>query len=543
VTVEQFRELPLDDGPWLHELHYGEVVTSPRPESRQYKLQTRLSHLLEARAGNLGVAGIETPFRAVPEFELRAADVAFVSQERWDGIDPEDDLRGAPKLVIEVKSDSDTWPELRERASLCLANGCQDFWIVDEKARTITAIAPDGKAVQYAEADSISLAVVRRRRSARCGRFHIELSQMLTRLYIDNFRCFVKFEYRPARTQLILGGNGSGKSSLIEALLFLRRFAVQGDSIQEDPFLLHQRTRWLVQREQTFELEANLDAGSYRYRLEIDELFERPMVKSESVHLGGRPIFEFTGGEAQVYDDSFEPKPKYPIDWYRSALATVRQGSDNEKLIRFRDWLAGLVCFRMNPFAMGPLAETAQPNPKVDLSNIASWYRYFDEQFSKENDALTESLRETLDGFEELRLLPAGGARVLVAQFAEAGGTKVEFNFSELSEGQRCLICLYAILHFVLAKGHTVILDEPDNFISLREIQPWLMAASDAVGESRGQLLIISHHPEIINQWATSGGVRFVRSGIGPVQVEVFHFEPDYGLEPAELVARGWENG
>jgi predicted ATPase len=41
------------------------------------------------------------------------------------------------------------------------------------------------------------------------------LSQMLTRLYIDNFRCFVKFEYRPARTQLILGANGSGKSSPI----------------------------------------------------------------------------------------------------------------------------------------------------------------------------------------------------------------------------------------------------------------------------------------------------------------------------------------
>jgi predicted ATPase len=38
---------------------------------------------------------------------------------------------------------------------------------------------------------------------------------MLTRLYIDNFRCFVKFEYGPARTQLILGANGSGKSSPI----------------------------------------------------------------------------------------------------------------------------------------------------------------------------------------------------------------------------------------------------------------------------------------------------------------------------------------
>jgi len=38
---------------------------------------------------------------------------------------------------------------------------------------------------------------------------------VLTRLYIGNFRCFVNFEYRPGRKQLILGPNASGKSSAI----------------------------------------------------------------------------------------------------------------------------------------------------------------------------------------------------------------------------------------------------------------------------------------------------------------------------------------
>jgi Uma2 family endonuclease len=157
MTVEQFRELPPDDGPWLHELHYGEVVASRRPTAKYYKLQTRLARLLEARAGSLGVVGIELPFRAVPQFDLRAADVAFVSQRRWDAIDPDDNLSGAPDMVIEVKSPSNTESELRERDSLCLANGCQDFWIVDEKARTITAISRDGKAIKYSEADTVPL--------------------------------------------------------------------------------------------------------------------------------------------------------------------------------------------------------------------------------------------------------------------------------------------------------------------------------------------------------------------------------------------------
>jgi predicted ATPase len=364
---------------------------------------------------------------------------------------------------------------------------------------------------------------------------------MLTRLYIDNFKCFVNFEYRPTRTQLILGANGSGKSSLIEALLFLHRFAVQGENVYDLP-LLDQRTRWMVQHVQTFELEATLDGDSYVYRLEIAPVFDRPQVKSETVRLGGTPILDFTTEKVQLYDDTFEPKFTYAIDPYRSALATVPQGSDIQKLTRFKQWLRGLVCFRMNPFAMGPLVETAQPTPNFDLSNIASWYRYL-EQFSELNEAFLASLRAALDGFQSLHLWPAERARLFGAQFADKSGRPIAFSLTELSEGQRCLICLYAIVHFVLAKGHTVILDEPDNFISLREIQPWLMAAEGAVEDSGGQILIISHHPEIINQWATSGGVRFVRDGIGPVRVEDFHYEADSGLEPAELVARGWENG
>jgi AAA15 family ATPase/GTPase len=65
---------------------------------------------------------------------------------------------------------------------------------------------------------------------------------MLTRLYIDNFRCFVGFEYRPGRTNLILGRNGSGKSSMLDALLAMRQFVTVGRTA-EDLFPLNQRTR------------------------------------------------------------------------------------------------------------------------------------------------------------------------------------------------------------------------------------------------------------------------------------------------------------
>jgi AAA15 family ATPase/GTPase len=56
---------------------------------------------------------------------------------------------------------------------------------------------------------------------------------MLKRIYIDNFRCFVNFEYKPEQMQLLLGANGSGKSSLLDAIRLVKAL-LKG---YENPFL------------------------------------------------------------------------------------------------------------------------------------------------------------------------------------------------------------------------------------------------------------------------------------------------------------------
>jgi len=47
---------------------------------------------------------------------------------------------------------------------------------------------------------------------------------MLTRIYVDNFRCLVNFEFKPGGKHLLFGRNGSGKSSFLDALLLTRQF-------------------------------------------------------------------------------------------------------------------------------------------------------------------------------------------------------------------------------------------------------------------------------------------------------------------------------
>ncbi|MDQ1474192.1 MAG: hypothetical protein QOJ99_5672 [Bryobacterales bacterium] len=367
---------------------------------------------------------------------------------------------------------------------------------------------------------------------------------MLTRVFIDNFRCFVNFEFLPESHQLILGGNGSGKSSLMEALRLLQRFAVEGDKAAGEA-LIGQRTRWSTQLKQTFQIHARLDGDEFIYVLTLEPTDTKGVrVVAEAVHLGVKPLLEFFLGETTVYDHHHEPRVTYIFDWHRSALATITPQTGNAKLTRFQTWFSELFGFRINPFAMMARAESQSSIPHQDLTNIAEWYRHLLKTDPAANAAFVASLRASLEGFDSLELVAAGeNVQVLSAEFEGEGEDRPRYTFSELSEGQRCLISLYMILHFVLAKGRTVLIDEPENFISLREIQPWLAAASDAIEDSGGQLLLVSHHPELIDQWAPDFGVRFVRENGGPARIKRFQGDPTSDLSPAELIARGWENG
>jgi Uma2 family endonuclease len=156
ITVEQFRQMP--EGDFQYELHHGEVVAMTRPKPRHWIMQRRLYELLKAKLQAFGEVAVEVPFRLFPEFDLRAADVAVISRARWDAIDLDDDLRGAPDLVIEVKSPSNTERRLRESASLCLNDATVEFWIVDTKRKSVTVVRRDGTPVVFEAGATLSLA-------------------------------------------------------------------------------------------------------------------------------------------------------------------------------------------------------------------------------------------------------------------------------------------------------------------------------------------------------------------------------------------------
>ncbi len=126
-----------------------------------------------------------------------------------------------------------------------------------------------------------------------------------------------------------------------------------------------------------------------------------------------------------------------------------------------------------------------------------------------------------------------------MASFADDAGREHELAFVELSEGLQVLATLYAVLHGATDPGRVFCFDEPENFVGLTEIQPWLQDLNDALGEQEGQAFVVSHHPEVIDYLAAESAFRFERPGGGPARCKEVTFDRSKGLKASELIALG----
>ena len=156
LTIAELDALP-ETEPFYQELHNGVLVKVPPHNFGNYLVQLQLRKLLESAAGDMGVVGTHLGFRPLPEYEFRIADVAYVSQERWDRIDLEDNLHGAPELVVEILSRSITVSEIAKEKRLCLENGCREFWVLDPDLRQVEVSTPDGITTTYRDGQEIPL--------------------------------------------------------------------------------------------------------------------------------------------------------------------------------------------------------------------------------------------------------------------------------------------------------------------------------------------------------------------------------------------------
>lgn len=380
---------------------------------------------------------------------------------------------------------------------------------------------------------------------------------MLKRMYVNNFRCLVNFEFKIDSLSLFMGANASGKSTIFAALIKLQKF-ILGEDFSEDGYQVaalfkkSDLTRWQKSSIQKFELDLEGNGGIYKYVLEIEHLgdYEPPRMRTEKLSFGNDPLFEFNlqpdergilRGHARLYNDD-PSRESVVFPFFKSSGSGVgfvyeRQG--NQKLTWFKKRIANFFIVHINPGLMNSESRKEEKHPNWEMSNYAAWYSYLSGAKQGQIIKLTLELQNIIPGFDSFQNPKSGeDARSLSASFRLP--SKSIYKFDELSDGQKALIALYTLISVAADEDCTLCIDEPENFLALPEVQPWLEKIDEYFIGDGCQVILISHHPSIINDIGNNSGYWFYREDNQAVRFFPINDDGKDGLSLAKLIELGW---
>jgi len=347
---------------------------------------------------------------------------------------------------------------------------------------------------------------------------------MIRKLEIRNYKLFRNFALElDGGVNLLCGPNGSGKTSVIEIVYALTRFLAipdHSDTIAcsvEDAFPFRTFCRWCTEENGWGEMSVKLEIESDEQPLYIYDLTVRynflekiSRVQHESLRLGETLLLEFKEGHIKMFTDD-ERELSFRSDWKRSGLVV---GSSNSSRIRkFGKRIASLYAFHLVPALMKQDVE--KPMETLDLygENFAAWRFLHAAQEPMKQARVVEQSKYFIPGLVDIRYIKKGDWHALAVK-VEFNGRENDIEFNELSDGQKTLLALYSILANI-PNGSTVLIDEPENFLALSELQPWLEAMNDAWEERDIQFIIISHNPRTLN-WHNKNAMILSLEGTPP---------------------------
>ena len=172
-TYADYRNTPGDK---RYELLDGDLVMTPAPGVRHQRVVRKLGTLLtlyveRRRAGEVFFSPCDV---VLSDVDVVQPDLLFVSNERAHIITDEN-IQGAPDLVVEILSPSTAERDRTFKRSLYAKHGVQEYWLVDTDAKTVTVLLRDSQ----------GLAVV-----GMCGEGHTLASPTLAGFTVDPAEIF-----------------------------------------------------------------------------------------------------------------------------------------------------------------------------------------------------------------------------------------------------------------------------------------------------------------------------------------------------------------
>ena len=143
-SYEDYKSLPFSEEK-QYELLGGEIIMVPSPRPRHQIISSALEfelrpYVKDRRLGIVLHAPLDVVLGQGEERDVAQPDVLYISTDRTDIIE-EDEIRGAPDLVVEIASPSTADYDRGYKRSLYARSGVREYWIVDPDAETVEVLS------------------------------------------------------------------------------------------------------------------------------------------------------------------------------------------------------------------------------------------------------------------------------------------------------------------------------------------------------------------------------------------------------------------
>jgi len=165
LPASLITDVPMSDDELLEFCAKNDLLRVERTRSGEIKLMSptgsgtgAANAELNRQLGNWaydngGVAFDSNTGFSLPDGSMMSPDAAWISDPRWSALSARDRSRFAPlcpEFVIELRSPSDSLPQLEQKMPLWIENGVQLAWLIDPEAENVKVYRP-GAAVEVHE--------------------------------------------------------------------------------------------------------------------------------------------------------------------------------------------------------------------------------------------------------------------------------------------------------------------------------------------------------------------------------------------------------
>lgn len=355
---------------------------------------------------------------------------------------------------------------------------------------------------------------------------------MITRFYVHNFRCLENFELPIAKhaSALLIGKNGSGKSTVSQALLVLQRIARGTNQVST---LVQFKDFGRADSPMRFEIEVELERQHYQYMLAL----EIPTGSKEPRVLDEKLVYDTQTLYLREYFPKEHDTNKSVIRLLKRsfvALPMVYEGDASDPVAVFKRWLSRMLILAPEPGHMSGESKDSTLEPDRTLSNFGDWFTGLLAHSPEAYVTIVDYLRDVLPDLQSIKNPLVGtDARSLSVQF-QAEKADLSLSFSSLSDGEKCFFAAALVLASCKTLGPLFCFwDEPESHLSIAEVRHFVMALRQGFG-ANGQLVMTSHNPEAIRSFSAENTfVLTRRSHLEPAQIRSLE---TIQREPGDLI-------